>query len=346
MNKNSKRTRQEDSFTLSMVDLFGCGFIAAIFLFIMNMLQPHIDAAAAGAATASGDAGQLGEGLSGPVFISIKSEVPIHFPSWPKQFSPPDARAFSAEDGRFKHIYDQVLPDASTLKWPLQADLCAKREAADACASADTADYRFDVVVRMTAGYSTMTAYFVRQPAGEPVNVAFDTRRSLTIKPKRAFEQRLDIDLRPERRDATSYRSLGAFFSSEPFVAASGFAGGVDKIFATTDGREKVSIQPQYKIAKCWVFANSAIPGGSAKIECPSDPAKLIAAVGDEPWRSDVFVLPAKACLFPFEEHLLCTKTVDSTPKRGEAPSTPPASVPSVRSCRWWLCTSSQSRAL
>lgn len=302
MSKSATRAKREDSFNLSMVDLFGCGFIAAIFLFILNVLQPQLEAAG-DAGTASKGAGRAGDGFNGPVFVSIKSEMPVHFlNAGPGFIAPDEARGFSADDQRFKYTYDQIFPNASALKWPLAASFCMTSDPADkACRQNDAGVSRSDVVVRLSLGYSTMTAFFVGHALGERLDLAFDPRRSLTLKIKQEFVHQLEIDLRPKRREPVSYRSLGWFFSAKPFVAAAGWLGGVAEISTTTKDQARELGKAPSNVARCWVFADSAMPGGAPSVICPENAETLVSAVGDEPWRSDVFAQAVEACRFPFD---------------------------------------------
>ena len=69
---------EEDSFTTSMIDLFGCGFIAAIFLFLIYAgVQRAAQAAAAVAANSAGTS--AGNAATGPIFIEIAAPVGSDF---------------------------------------------------------------------------------------------------------------------------------------------------------------------------------------------------------------------------------------------------------------------------
>lgn len=330
MSKGARKARREDSFSLSMVDLFGCGFIAAIFLFILNLLQPQIEAAAMGAGRSSGGAGRVGQGMTGPVFISVRSDVPIQFLSWPWRGREPLPATEYAGTGndRFKHTYDQVLPDAAALRWPLQLDFCAKRDPAEKdCGFPSAPDSRFNLVVRVVLGYSTITAYFVQHSVSERINVSFDARRSLSVKSRQEFEHRVDMELRPNRRDPTSFHSVSAFFSTEPFAAAAGWAGGVERVWASTKDRERGVVETPSTAARCWAFGTSIQSRGGIRLVCPTDTKRLTAAVGDGSWRSEVFAQPLSACFFPFDENG-CKRAAAGTPPLVQIPSPWPGPEP------------------
>lgn len=304
MSRAAQKVKREDSFSLSMVDLFGCGFIAAIFLFILNLVQPQIEAAV-GVAASSGSAGRSGTGLSGPVFVSVRSEVPVRFSTWPVRGAAPGPAPLLGTGGggdhRFKYSYDQLLPDAATLKWPLHLDLCATTSTnSEDCGEPETQNGRLDLVVRVVVGYSTSTAYLIRHPVREPINLAFEFGRTLRVRTKRVYEHRVDLDMRPDPRSSTGFHALGSFHSPDPLRAAAGWISGVAKVSATGRARDRMTHETPSAVTPCWAFADSVQPGGGLRLVCPSDQERLVEAVGNGSWRSEVFAQFASECSFPF----------------------------------------------
>jgi hypothetical protein len=228
----------------------------------------------------------------------------------------------SADDRRFKHSYDHVFPDASAVKWPLEMSFCAASEPTDRdCAQKDASGRRGDVVVRITLGYTTLTAFFVGKASGDNVELAFDAKRALSVKVKREFEHQLEIDLRPKRRDAASYRSLAWFFSDRPFLAAAGWLGGIEEVSTTTKDQVKERGKAPSNVARCWIFAKSGTAGGAPQVLCPEkaeDVQGLVSAVGDEPWRSGVFAQRVDTCSFPFDFATHCVLPTTGLPTASE----------------------------
>jgi hypothetical protein len=312
VSEQKKRAKREEAFTLSMVDLFGCGFIAAVFLFILNMLQPQIEAAEAEAAGASSGSGRQGDGRAGPLLLTIKSQVALHFPGWPPRIEPPQTtvRGFSAEDTRFKFVYDQVLLDASALPWPLRFSICAKADSPEpACAK--PAAGQFDVTVRATVGNSTAAAYLLESSIGDPVTVSFEYKTKLVLKVDKDYEHFVAIGLSPKQRDNASYTSFSAAFSSAPFVAAVGWAGGVNRVAIHKKEGPSELQQSDRDIANCWLFAFSGL--GTDRLECLADPTALPANVANEPWRSGIFAQRTDTCDFPFSQYV-CTDSKAAPP--------------------------------
>lgn len=327
MSARANRAKQEEAFTLSMVDLFGCGFIAAIFLFILNIIQPQIEAAESKSSASIAGSGQQGVGTTGPVFISVKSRLPLHFMEWPVRDGAPDGSVLgiAKKDDRFKFTYDQVAPDAAGLKWPLRFSLCGNTVLNNAdCSNQADPVATSDIVVRVTLGNSTAAAYFVSQRVGDPVSISFAYARDFVMKVNRSYEHEVHLDLAPAKRGNASYRSAGAFYSGGPFTAAMGWSGGEEPRTLSNKKEQSYVISA----ANCWVFVQSD-GSGSDLLKCPDDTRELTESVGEEPWRSDIFAQVTGGCTFPFD-HGLC----QVAPKAPVAP----AQAPNIDGCRFFIC--------
>lgn len=325
MSARANRAKQEEAFTLSMVDLFGCGFIAAIFLFILNIIQPQIEAAESKSSASIAGSGQQGAGTTGPVFISVKSNLPLRFKEWPVRGGAPDGATpgVARKDNRFKFTYDQVAPDAAALKWPLRFSFCGSAAPNNAdCSNQADPLAKSDIVVRVTLGNSTAAAYFVSQRVADAVSINFAYARDFLMKANQSYKHEVQLDLAPAKKGNASYRSISAFYSSDPFSAAMGWSGGEEQRTLTNKRTRSVAIYAP----NCWVFVQT--DGSPDLLKCPNEVRELTESVGEEPWRSDIFAQGIGACTFPFDRGLC---QVDA-----KAP-TAPTQAPTIEDCAHFL---------
>lgn len=222
---------RRDSFTLSMVDLFGCGFIAATFLFIFNMLQPQLDAAErSGSMAAQAERGSLGTGDGGPVLVAIRSTRPL------ADFEVPYTREGES------YLYEYLLADSAAERWPYHRVLTP---AVDAPAG--------DVTVRFTLGNQVATASVRGWSDAVPIDFSFSVDSGLRASVDRDFGHQVEVELLPRRPGNAAYVSRYAFFSDEVLLGAVSWLGDVDSIVLRRGDQPKLKAKMADRSADCSV---------------------------------------------------------------------------------------------
>ena len=208
MNESNRRAARAEAFTLSMVDLFGCGFIAATFLFIFNMLQPQIDAAQrAGTLALTTTASAGGTGPPGPMLVSIWSNQPLDFVGL-------KLAASHRENGFF---YDIVEPDSARVPWPYTLKLEHQKGAKGVT----------QVRLRATLNNEAAEAIIANWNGNGLIPVSFTLSAGLHSTVNGIFKHKVEVDLLPLRAGNDAYSTRFSFFSAQPIDAAVAWAGKV-----------------------------------------------------------------------------------------------------------------------
>lgn len=206
MSDEAKKIERRDAFTLSMVDLFGCGFISAVFLFIFNMIQPQIDAMASGGASAGieGEQTALYSGQSGAAFVLISANQDLTFSDW--ETAPP-ARI---SEGGTVFNYEQFLPDAGRIVWPFQISVQPK-------ATGTPLDIQFSLI--FGSSVATIAVEDWMPDAGENLPVAFGYDGHLVPELDAEFGYELRVDALPDRTIGVVYAYQAVIASDQPVTA-------------------------------------------------------------------------------------------------------------------------------
>lgn len=232
MTEAERKAARRDAFTLSMVDLFGCGFIAATFLFVFNMLQPLIDAEERTGSLAAATAGQAGDGRSGPVFLSIASTQPLKLA---------DTEVQPVQDGHW-YRYEFILPDSSALRWPHRVGL----------GLADP-DVPATVNATLTVGQQIAGVSLAGWADNDPMELTFALGTTLSADIDRPFEHTAEIELSANRRDKNAYSGRFNFFSTKPVNAAVKWSGSVSAVTIARDEEERLRFVTGNPDADCTV---------------------------------------------------------------------------------------------
>ncbi|RWM14901.1 MAG: hypothetical protein EOR73_25465 [Mesorhizobium sp.] len=293
MSDAQKQVERRDAFTLSMVDLFGCGFIAAIFLFILNLIQPQIDALA-NQGTVAGiqgeSAGALAGAKSGPVFITIRADQELTFPGWSDA---PAARINpEAADPLERFVYDQVVPDAGKLKWPKSIPL---RPVANP-------DTPIDAEITMVLGRNVSVVRLVDWVASangvRPFELTFNYRKGLYADIATPMPSFFSVDLVPDRASNAAYAGQLTILSPQPVASVIGWMGAVDRL--TWRYGEHVTVaQPSRTLLACWL-RHTGLPEDEPVVICPEDNTEISSLVGGQPSRTRAFVASVDQCVAPF----------------------------------------------
>lgn len=207
MSEAERTAARRDAFTLSMVDLFGCGFIAATFLFILNMLQPQLDAEERGGSLAAAVSGQAGAGQSGPAFVSIVSSQKL------------DCIGQETPSAEAPFRYDYVVADSAEITWPYMVNVCLTDPTVAA-----TVDLRF-TFSGQTAGMG-----IAGWSDGQPIDVRFSLNPKLTADIDREWDHALRVDLLTRGSGRAAYSGRFVFRSPSPIAAAVKWSGKVDTL--------------------------------------------------------------------------------------------------------------------
>ncbi|MGO7078855.1 hypothetical protein ACCT03_34425 [Rhizobium johnstonii] len=293
MSDAQKEVERRDAFTLSMVDLFGCGFIAAIFLFILNLIQPQIDALVTQgsvAGTQGESAGALAGATSGPVFITIRADQELTFPDWSDA---PTARVNpEATDPLDRFVYDQVVPDAGKLQWPKSIPLLP-------VANLDTP---IDAEITMVLGRNVSVVRLVDWVAsandGRPFKLAFNYRKGLYADIATPMPSFFSVDIVPDRASNAAYAGQLTILSTQPVTSVIGWIGAVDRL-TWQYGEQATVAQPSRALLACWL-RHTGLREDKPVVICPEDNTEISSLVGGQPSRIRAFVASADQCVAPF----------------------------------------------
>ena len=205
-----------------MVDLFGCGFIAAIFLFLANMMQPLIDARqaeTAGAVSARG-----GSGLTGPVFVHLSS-WPVVLHEWPEELPREPVTELAV-----------VLPDAAKIRWPVRIAF----EQAEA-------DEPYTAEITLVVGSQAATVVvdrFIKSDGRFLVSLNQDRR--LTVEVYGPLDEQFRAELLPSRKERRAFTNSFLVVGRDARPALFAWADKVSRVKASRQGRD-FTIAPDYR---------------------------------------------------------------------------------------------------
>lgn len=207
MSDSAKKAERKDAFTLSMVDLFGCGFISAIFLFIFNMIQPALDAIETGgiAAGLEEEQGTVFSGQSGAAFILVSSSSDLVLANW-ETGTAPDVRR--DENATLSYNFEQFVADVSRISWPLELTILPKD---------DSRWIDLQVTVIFGTSVATVALHDWDPPSDGPLSVTFGFDGSLRPGLGGEFAHLLNIDVVPERSAGMVYGQRALVASNYPF---------------------------------------------------------------------------------------------------------------------------------
>lgn len=293
MSDAQKEVQRRDAFTVSMVDLFGCGFIAAIFLFILNLIQPQIDGLANQGSVAGIEgesAGTMAGAKSGPVFITIRADQELALSNWKDA---PTARVtIDAADPLERFVYDQVVPDAGKIQWPKSILL----------QPIANPDKPINAEITMVLGRNVSIVRLVDWDAsangGRPFELAFNYRKKLYVDVATPMPRLFSVDLMPDRTSNAAYAGQLTILSPQPVASVIGWIGAVDRL-TWQYGDHATVAQPSRTLLACWLRHTGLQEDGPVVI-CPEHDAEISSLVGGQPSRTRVFIASADQCVVPF----------------------------------------------
>lgn len=292
MSDAQKEVERRDAFTLSMVDLFGCGFIAAIFLFILNLIQPQIDALANQGSVAGIEgesAGAQAGAKSGPVFITIRADQELTFPDWSDA---PAARVNLEADPLERFVYDQVVPDAGELQWPKSIALLP-------VANPDTPiDAEITMVLGRNVSVVRLVDWVASANGDRPFKLAFNYRKGLYADIATPMPSLFSVNLVPDRASNAAYAGQLTILSPQPVASVIGWIGAVDRV-TWQYGEQATVAQPSRTLPACWL-RHTGLREDEPVVICPEDNTEVSSLVGGQPSRTRAFVASADQCVAPF----------------------------------------------
>lgn len=211
MSPSAKKAERKDAFTLSMVDLFGCGFIAAIFLFILNMMQPALDATANDGLAAGLEGGQaaLFSGQSGSAFILVSATHDLEFLPWGAGAQPV---VREDENEMLRYNFEQFVTDIGQISWPMELLVQPKGLEMDRWVNLQVT-FIFGTSVTSVA----VQGWDALSDGPLPVTFRFDG----SVRPQlgKPFAHQLTMDVLPERTDGIVYGYRALIASDSPVRA-------------------------------------------------------------------------------------------------------------------------------